>query len=276
MPIHPTAIIDKQVRLADDAQIGPGCVIQGEVTIGEGCTLIAHAHLQGPLTIGSGNTIYPFVSLGLAPQDRKFNPSILGAGARIGNDNVLRESVSIHRATKDKPTTIGDRNYLMACSHIGHDVQMGSDCMLANCALVGGHVQIADQVLLGGGVGIQQFTRIGRLAMVSGNSGIAKDLPPFCVSYTLRRVASLNLVGLRRAGHRQHIPALQKAFEILYKQEHSNQTAVNLIEQELGSDPLCMEIIEFVRSGERGIVRYGGRRSENILSSIYPEQFHES
>lgn len=254
--IDPTAKMDPKAELADDVVIGPSCVIEGQVVIGAGTKLFGHAYLRGPLTLGADNAVYPFVTLGLAPQDRKFDAEHDGAGVVIGDRNVIREGVSIHRATSDKPTTLGDDNYLMAQSHLGHDVKLGDHCMLANCAVVGGHAVIGDHVMLGGYAGVHQFCRVGRLAMLSGHSGMGKDLPPFCTSYVMRTVGSLNLVGLRRAGYRDHVKSLQRAFDLLFRSQHANQQALALIEQDFGADPLCMELVEFVRTSKRGLLAY--------------------
>ncbi|MCC6681545.1 MAG: acyl-ACP--UDP-N-acetylglucosamine O-acyltransferase [Phycisphaeraceae bacterium] len=254
--IHPTATVDPKAQLADDVDVGPGCAIVGRVTLGAGCRLVANAIIRGPATFGRNNLIYPFTCLGYAPQDRKFDVGSDGAGLLVGDDNIFRESVTIHRATGDRPTTVGNRNYWMVNSHAGHDCVIGDDCTFANNILLGGHVHLANHVILGGNAGVHQFCRIGRLCMISGLAGITQDVPPFCVVYETRYVGSLNIVGLRRAGYRDHIPALKKAFDIIWEQGHRNSTAVELIETQLGDDPLCMEMAQFIRASKRGICRY--------------------
>jgi len=254
--IHPTAWVDSEVDLAPSVIVGPGCIIEGRVTIGDNTRLLANVHIQGPTTIGRNCTFYPFCCIGFPPQDRKFDPSHAGAGLVIGDDNVFRESVTIHRATGERPTTIGHRNYFMVNSHVGHDVIIGDDCTLANGALLAGHVEMSDRVILGGNAAVHQFCRIGRLAMLSGIAAVTQDLPPFCTVYNMRQVGSLNVVGLRRAGLRDHIAPLQRAFEILYRERHANPAACDLIEAELGHDPLCRELVAFVRSSKRGITGY--------------------
>lgn len=260
--IHPTAMIDTRAELADDVYVGPHCVIEGRVTIGTGTRLIGNVYLQGPLTIGERNRVYPFSTFGFAPQDWKYDPYNEGSGAVIGSDNVFREGVTIHRATRDVPTTVGNKNYLMANAHIGHDCIVGSHCTLANSALLGGHVTLADHVIIGGNAAVHQFCRVGRLSMVSGGIGIAKDQPPFCTSYSMRTMGSINVIGVRRAGLSRHIPALHRAFHMLCREHHTNPIACDLIEQNFGHDPLCMEIVEFVRQSTRGILVYGDDREE--------------
>ena len=261
--IHPTAIIDPQARLAPDVVVGPGCIIDGPVQLGEGTRLMAHVFLQGPLSIGRNNTIYPHACLGYSPQDRKYALDDPGPGVVIGHGNTFREGCTIHRATKDKPTTIGDDNYLMVNSHVGHDSVMGDHCTMTNGSVLGGHVQLGDNVTLGGNAGVHQFCRVGRLAMISGNEGISRDLPPFCVCYHTRRVGSLNLVGLRRAGLRQHIDPLKQAFNIFFRKQHSNTRALRLIDEQLGDDPLCREFAQFIRQTRRGITTYATSRTSH-------------
>lgn len=264
--IHPTALVDSRARLADDVQVGPWCVIEGDVTIGPGTRLLHRVSLKGPLTIGARNMVYPNACIGFEPQDRKFDPAADGAGTVIGDDNILREGVTVHRATRDRPTTIGHRNYLMANSHVGHDDLLHNDITMANGTLLAGHVEVFDRVVLGGNAAVHQFTRVGRLAMISGVESITQDLPPFCVVYEARRIGSLNIVGLRRAGHRDSIPPLKRAFEVLMRSRLANATAVERIRTELGDDPLCRELADFVATAKRGITGYD--RPPQIVDSF--------
>ncbi len=255
--IHPTAIIDPRAELADDVTVGPWCVLSGPVRLGPGTRLIGNVYLTGPLTLGSNNTLYPFCVLGMEPQDRKFDPATQGSGARVGDRNVFREGFTLHRATKDRPTTVGDDNYFMANTHVGHDSVVGNFCTLANSSALAGHVVIGDMVNLGGCAAVHQFCRMGRLSMISGLEGVVGDVPPFCVALTTRRVSMLNIVGLRRSGLRAHVKPLKKAFHILYQERLSNPGAVRRIRAELGDDPLCVELADFIASSRRGITPYG-------------------
>jgi len=171
----------------------------------------------------------------------------------------VRESVTIHRATGNRPTTVGDDNFLMACCHMGHDGVVGNGCMLANSSMMGGHVELSDQVILGGNGTIHQFCRLGRLSMLSGMAGISGDIPPFCTVYRNHHVGSLNLVGLRRAGLRSHIAALKAAFDITFRGALSNESASDRIRAELGDDPLCCEFADFLRFSKRGLCKYTER-----------------
>jgi len=255
--IHPSSFIDPRARLADDVEIGPWCMIDGQVTIGPGCRLLGRVSLRGPMTIGAGNVFYPNVCIGFEPQDRKFVYGSDGAGTLIGDNNIFREGVTIHRATAERPTTVGNQNMFMVNCHLGHDVSMGNNCTLANGVLIAGHVDIQDSVVIGGNTAVHQFCRLGRLAMLGGACGLTQDVPPFCTVYTLRRVGSLNLVGLRRQNYRQHIKPLQQAFDLLFRSHHSREAAVAAIERQLGSDPLCAEIARFAKSTRRGITPFG-------------------
>ncbi|MEX0745848.1 MAG: acyl-ACP--UDP-N-acetylglucosamine O-acyltransferase [Phycisphaeraceae bacterium] len=255
--IHPTAVIDSHADLADDVEVGPGCVIDGDVRIGAGTRLVAQVFLQGPMTIGQRNLIYPGACIGYAPQDRGFDPRHAGAGIAIGDENIIREHVTLHRATGETPTTLGHRNYLMVHSHVAHDCRVGNDVTIVNGSMLGGHVEVHDGAIISGNSAVHQFCRVGRLAMLSGNVGISADLPPFCIASHRKRVGGLNIVGLRRAGLRDHVAPLRQAFHILYRQGHSHRVAVDRIERELSDDPLVREFVEFIRTAKRGITIYG-------------------
>ncbi|MEM7680742.1 MAG: acyl-ACP--UDP-N-acetylglucosamine O-acyltransferase [Planctomycetota bacterium] len=253
--VHPTAIVSPDAELADDVVVGPFCTVSAGVKLGPGCRLISHAILQGPLEMGPDNRVYPFACLGFAPQDVKVDYEAPGLGTVLGARNVFRESVTIHRGFHDRPTTVGDDNYLMANCHLGHDVQIGSHCMLANGAVLGGHVVAGDRVLFGGNCGIHQFVRIGRMAVITGGDGFTVDVPPFCNSNHRNQLYGINVVGLRRAGLREHVRPLREAYRILFRQGHTNATAVKLLREQLADDPLCMELAEFVATTQRGIAR---------------------
>lgn len=256
--VHPTAVLDSRVELADDVVVGPYCVLDGRITVGPGSRLMHHVYLYGPLTIGLANVFYPNVAVGFAPQDRKFDAAAEGAGTVIGNENIFREGVTVHRATKDRPTTLGHRNYFMVNAHVAHDCVVGNDCMLANGALLGGHVEVQDSAILGGNSAVHQHCRVGRFAMLSGADAVSQDLPPFCVAYATKLVGSLNIIGLRRAGLGEHIRPLKKAFDIFYRSRLAKPTAIERILAECGDDPLCVEFVDFIRHSKRGITTYGG------------------
>lgn len=256
--IHPSSIVDPQAELAEDVEIGPWCLVLGAVKIGKGTRLLERVSLKGPLTLGERNILYPNVSFGYEPQDWKFNLETAGTGTVIGDANLFREGVTVHRATGTKPTTIGHRNMFMVNSHAGHDVVIGNDCTLANGVLLAGHVTIEDRVILGGGAAVHQFCRLGRMSMLGGGAVLVQDLPPFCLVITSRAVAGLNLVGLRRAGQRENIAALREAFTILYRRRLPVPRAIEVLETNatVTCDPLGRELIAFVKTSKRGITSF--------------------
>ncbi|MEM6392065.1 MAG: acyl-ACP--UDP-N-acetylglucosamine O-acyltransferase [Planctomycetota bacterium] len=257
--IHPTSQVDPEAELHDSVEVGPFCVIGAGVRLAEGNRLLGSNYLNGPLTMGPGNTVYPHACIGYAPQDRKTDPDEAGHGTVIGSDNVIREGVTIHRGVIKRPTKVGDRNYLMVNTHLGHDVLLGSDTMLANGVLLGGHVTVGDRAVLGGNAAVHQFMRIGRLAMISGVAAVTKDLPPFCTVFQTKSVGGLNLVGLRRAGLREHIGPLQKAFDLYYRRGLARPTALERMRAEVGDDPIASEFIAFIASSEAGVTPYARR-----------------
>lgn len=254
--IHPSAIVDPRAELAEGVEIGPWCIVRGEVKIGEGTRLIERVSLKAPLTFGTRNVLYPNASLGYEPQDWKFDPQTPGAGLVVGDANIFREGATIHRATGTKPTMIGHRNMFMVNSHAGHDATVGNDCILANGALLAGHVLLEDRAILGGNSAVHQFCRMGRMSMLGGGAVVSQDIPPFCVVITTRAVAGLNLVGLRRAGYREHVATLREAFDILYCRRLPVPRAVEVMEAKVAHDPLCREFIAFVKSSKRGVTSF--------------------
>jgi len=200
MPIHPTAIISADARLAADVEVGPFSVIEGPVALAAGVKIDGHALLRGRLTIGDHSTIGWGAVIGADPQDLSFDPAT-DSGVEIGSHNTIREYVTIHRGSKPGSLTrIGDRNFLMAGAHLGHDTTLGHDTILANNVLLGGFVQLGDRCFLGGGSACHQFVHVGALSMVQGNASVSQDVPPFCIAHGLNVLAGLNVIGLRRAG----------------------------------------------------------------------------
>lgn len=264
--VHPTAFVDEASDLAADAVVGPWCSVEGAVRIGSGTRLLERVSIRGPVTIGAGNVFYPGACIGFAPQDRKFDPSEDGAGVAIGDRNVLREGVTIHRATGGVPTTVGDDNFLMVNSHLGHDTVIGSWVTMGNGTLLAGHVEIADRVIFGGNATVHQFCRVGRMAMFSGLQGVTQDVPPFCVVYNSREIGSLNMVGLRRGGLREHVKPLRRAFDLLLRTRLPRPIALQRIRNELGDDPLCVEFADFAEGSKRGICPYGGSRGDDTIT----------
>jgi len=252
--IHPTAVIGPEVDIAPDAAIGPYAIVEGPVRIGPGCVIEGHACLSGPLTMGSHNFVGHGAVLGKSPQHKGYlgEPTRL----RIGDKNVFREHVTVHRGTVQGggETWIGDGNMFMIGSHLGHDARVGNGCTLVNGALVAGHVTLHDGCLLSGHSAVQQRVRIGRLAMLAGFAATSKDIPPFILQQGYNCVTDLNLVGIRRAGFSAtSIDALRQAFRILYREGMPLPAALEKIESNLGQVPEVAEFLAFIRQSRIGI-----------------------
>lgn len=251
--VHPTALVSDEATLAEDVVVGPYCIIQGRVRIGSGTILHARAHLIGPLTMGEGNEVYSNAIIGEKPQHFMYKDE--PTSVEIGDNNVLRENVTIHRGTTGSWTTrIGSGNYLMAGAHIAHDCKIGNNCILANNSLIGGHVEFADNVYVSGNAAVHQFCRLGRLAFLSGTSGTSKDIPPFIIQQNINHVVGVNIIGMRRAGlSSAQISAIRRVYHIMYLQHLSVPNALVEVEAELGHIDVVQEYIRFVRESKRGI-----------------------
>lgn len=260
--VHGSVLIEGDVQLADDVEIGPGCMLTGPIRIGAGTRIYGHAFLHGPLEIGRDNRVWPGVSLGMAPQSVRFDPSSHGAGTVIGDGNVFREHVSIHRATHDTvPTRIGSHNHFMACSHAGHDAWVHDHCTFANNALLAGHVEVEEGVIMGGNSAVHQFCRIGRGAMISGSVATSLDLMPWFTASELNYAGSLNLVGLRRRKATNHeIAVVRWVYRIVCRAGLSIKAARERLETRAG-DPTIDLYLRFMDASRRGICTRHGRAS---------------
>jgi UDP-N-acetylglucosamine acyltransferase len=269
MPIHPTAIIHPDAKISDAVEIGPYVCIEGPAEIGSRSVLQAHAVLAGRVRIGSDTRIGYGAIIGAPSQHLSFPPDHPGEVV-IGNSNTIRELCTIHRSTAEGGATrVGNQNYLMAGTHLAHDVQLGDHVIIANNALLGGNVRVADRVFIGGGCVFHQHMRVGRLAIAQGASAFSKDIPPFTLAAERNTVAGLNAVGLRRAGldagQRQEI---KNAFKLLYKSGLNTAQALAAAEE---SDwgPDAREFFDFVRAAKkRGICDL----LESSRSSSLPEE----
>jgi len=258
MPIHPTAIVDPLARIAESAEIGPYAIVGAEVEIGPRTRLMAHNYLEGPTWIGEDNLFFPFSSVGVASQDLKYKGE--RAETRIGHRNRIREFVTIHRGTQGGGlvTRIGSDNLLMTYSHVAHDVQIGDHVILGNSVGLAGHVIIEDWADLSPYTGVHQFCRIGRHAFIGPYSVIKQDILPFSLTSTKPEVEvfGANSIGLARRGFEKPvIESLQTAFRLLTRSQLNTSQAVERIRAEV---PPCAEIDEligFIHSSERGVVK---------------------
>jgi UDP-N-acetylglucosamine acyltransferase len=251
--VHPTAVIDPAADIGESVEAGPFVVVEGDVRVGAGCVLRAGAHLVGPLTMGCQNSVFSYAVLGERPQHLHYQ----GEPARlvIGDYNVIREHVTIHRGTAATgETRVGSHNFLMANCHVAHDCRVGDHCILANGALLAGHCTLENNVYMSGNSAIHQFVRIGRLALLSGVSASTKDIPPFVIQRRINYVVGVNVIGMRRAGiPNRGIDAVRKAFHVLYREGHLLPVALAKIERELGESPEVAEMVAFIRASTRGI-----------------------
>ena len=261
MPIDPSALVAPTARVHPDAVIGPGvriadfCVIESDVVIGANCSFEPHVFVKRWTTLGAHNDISAGTVLGTDPLDKNFT----GARSylRIGNGNRIREHYTVSRGTAPESVTeIGDENYIMTSGHIAHNCKIGNRTVIASCALIAGYVTVEDQAFISGGVGVHQYARIGRLAMIGGNAGVSMDAPPFFTYAGYRaKPVGLNKVGLRRAGFTPgQILALKRAYALLYRSHLPLADALARIEQEIPTTE-ASHLLAFIRATHRGICR---------------------
>ena len=255
MTIAPTARVDPRASIAPDAGIGEYCVIESDVVIGAGCRLEPYVYVKRWTTLGEANEISAGTVLGTDPLDKNFTGE--RSYLRIGNRNKIREHYTISRGTQPESVTeIGDDNYIMTSGHIAHNCKIGSRTVICSCALVAGHVEVEDGAFISGGVVIHQFSKIGELAMIGGNTRVNSDVPPYmlCADFNAA-VKGLNIVGLKRAGFGPaDISALKKAYQILFRSRLKLEEALQRIETESPTEH-TRHLVNFIRHSERGICR---------------------
>lgn len=255
--IHPSAIVSPQAQLADDVFVEAGAIIEAGAVIGAGCRVLARAIVKGSVRMGKNNEVGYGAVLGADPQAlRDFSPAIKSY-LLIGDENIFREYVTLHRATKEGGATIvGNNNLLMVGVHLGHDSSIGHHVIIANNCLLAGGVEIYDRANLGGGAVFHQGIRIGTLAMVRGGSRMSKNIPPYLMAYESDLVSSLNVVGLRRAGMSSEARSeIKRAFKLLYHTGYNVTQALEAAAQEKWL-PEAALFFEFVKtSSKRGICR---------------------
>ena len=255
--IHPTAIIDAQAEISDTATIGPYVVIGPNVTIGPESIIEPHVVIRGPTTIGARNHIYQFSTVGEATPDLKYHdePTELV----IGNDNIIRENVTIHRGTvQDRGITqLGDHNLIMAYVHVGHDSIVGNNTILVNNTALAGHVVVGDWAILSGYTLVHQFRKIGAHSFSGMGTAIGKDVPAFVtVAGSPAEAKTINSEGLRRRGFSSHTLAeLRRAYKIIYRQGLTLDNAVQRLEGMVKETPELQMLIDSLSNSERGIVR---------------------
>ncbi len=252
--IHPTAIIEKGAEIAENVTIGAYCRIGAHVRIDEGTTVASHTVIEGHTQIGKNNRIFSFATLGSIPQDLKYR----GEESRllIGDNNTIREYTLLNTGTEGggMVTKIGNGNLLMGYVHIGHDVQLGSHCVLANAVTIAGHVIIGDYAVIGGLTPVHQFVQIGEHAMIGGGSVVVQDIPPYVLAEGNRAsLKAINKVGLRRRGFSgDEIVAIDRAFKVLFRSGKSPRETAEVLKENENNDAV-LKMYQFVLNSKRGI-----------------------
>ena len=250
--IHSTSVIDKRAKIQKNVKIGPFCFVGPDVELQEGIELISNVHIEGNTKIGRGTKIFPFASIGTAPQDLKYKGE--SNSVVIGENNMIREYVTINPGTEGGggKTIIGNNCLFMISSHIAHDCKVGNNVVIANNVPLGGHVTLEDSVVIGGNSAVQQFTRIGRLAMIGGMTGVLKDVIPFGLSFGNRNyLQGINLIGLRRKKYEnKKILELDTAYKKIFSSEkfHENLAKIN---GEFKENDLVKEVIDFIEKDKK-------------------------
>lgn len=252
MAIHPTAVIEQGATLGSNVKIGPYCVIGPHVKLGDNVELKSHVVVDGYTSIGDGTTIWPFASLGTAPQDLKFKGE--KSSLVIGKNNKIREHVTMNPGTEgDKmKTVVGDNCLFMMSSHVAHDCIVGNNVILANNATLAGHVEVGDYAIIGGLSAVHQFVRIGPFSMIGGMSGVEYDVIPFgLVKGERAQLAGLNYIGLERRGFtKEQVQSLMKAFKQLFEGQGTLAERIEKVAGDFQGEQAVMRIIDFIRAKE--------------------------
>jgi UDP-N-acetylglucosamine acyltransferase len=264
MTIDSTARIGPEVELAPDVEIGPGVIIAGPAQIGSGTRIQANVYIGPYTTIGANNQISFGAIIGHEPQDYDFTGE--ESYTIIGDHNIIREYVTIHRGTKPGSVTrVGNHNFLMGLSHMAHNSSLGDQVIVVNGALVGGYVAVEDQAFISANCLIHQFCRVGRLALMRGLSRTSRDVPPFCILDWTHTIRGLNLVGLQRAGFRsEQIQSLKQAYKLLFRDRVNLSEAMKQVEAEVPPTPEVDYLLQFIRQSKRGVARGGGQLEDEF------------
>jgi UDP-N-acetylglucosamine acyltransferase len=251
--VHETALISPEAEFAPDVTVGAYVIVEGEVRLGPGCVIRPYAHLIGPLRMGRENEISSGAVLGAAPQDVKYSGE--PTGVEIGDGNIFRENVTVHRGTAATGLTrIGDGNRCLAGSHVAHDCRVGNGCILDDNALLAGHCTLGDGARVGANAAVHQFCQLGRLAVLESVSIATKDMPPFIIQDQVNRVVGLNREGMRQAGlPADQIEAMARAYDIVYGRGLVLPNALEMVLREVGTSAAVAEFVAFIRQSKRGI-----------------------
>jgi UDP-N-acetylglucosamine acyltransferase len=254
--IHPTAIVDSSAEVGAGTVVGPYCIIGANVVLGPECWLQHHVTLSGPMRAGARNKFYAYCSIGQQTQDLKYlgEPTYL----EIGDENTFREFVTINRSTTAAgKTRIGSCGNFLAYSHIGHDCTVGDAVIFSNNGTLAGHVQVGDHAVMGGLTAVHQFCRMGRFAITGGCSKIVQDIPPFMIADgNPAQIRGINLIGLERNNFApEAVKLIKDAFRLIYRSKYNTGQAIDAIRAELPQSAELTQIVEFIETSERGIIR---------------------
>lgn len=253
--IHPTAVVDSAAELGAEVEVGPYSVIGPNVQLGSKCRIAPHVVIEGLTSLGPECEVFQFASIGARPQDLKYHgePSTLEIGAR----NIIREYVTLQPGTENgrMKTVVGDGNMFMACCHVGHDCEVGSNNVFSNYVGLAGHVTISNNVILGGMAGIHQFCRIGDYAILAAGSMIGLDVPPFCIGQGDHcHLRGINMVALKRAGFSaEEISDIRKAYRLLFSSVGGLKDKIQALEPEFAERPRVKQMLDFIAGTERGV-----------------------
>lgn len=254
--IHQSAVIDPEAKIGNDVEIGPFVTIEKDVVIGDGCKIMSGTVICSGTRMGKNNRVFPHAVIGMIPQDLKFKGEY--TTCEIGDNNSIREFVTINRGTASKnKTVVGSNNLLMAYVHIGHDCVFGSNIIVSNACQFAGEVEVNDFAVIGGGSLVHQFTRVGSYAMVQGGTRFGKDVPPFAmIGREPAAFEGLNLVGLKRRGFdAKQIAEAQEIYRYFYQKPLNTTQAIEAVEAEIPQSELRDAILDFIKSSSRGIIR---------------------
>src|SRR5579863_8825624 len=254
--IHPTAVVGRDVELAPGVEIGPLSLVEGRIKIGARTRLIGHVTILGDTELGADNVLHPGCVLGGDPQDIAYSGGV--RRLKIGNNNIFRESATVHRGSEHGDVTVmGDDNFMMQNSHVAHDCRIGNSTIIAGGALLAGWVEVGDRVLVSGNCVVHQYTRLGRLAMMRGLSRTSRDVPPFCIMDGTHTLRGINVVGAKRAGiSSKSIHALRQTFTALFGTRQNLKLAIERFMKSGAEALACAEVVEmidFIRASKRGV-----------------------
>jgi UDP-N-acetylglucosamine acyltransferase len=271
--IHASAIVDSKAELGHDVVIGPQCIVEAGAILGDGCRLEPRAIVKGRTTLGKGNEIGEGAVIGGRAQHIQVHDP--GGTLILGNDNRIRENVTIHRGwANDATTIIGSHCLIMVGAHIGHDCRVGNHSILVNNCMLGGHVHVEDRAYVSGGVGVHQFCRIGRLAMVGGLAKIVQDVPPFVIveGAGTAEIVGLNKVGLRRNGYTaDQVSQLKEAYRVIYREGLRWNEVLEVLKRDFSTGPAAA-FHDFLASGKRGFVPERRIARKATLKIVAPSQ----